>query len=425
MNINEELYWSKLDNTGKLYPAVSDLGSTNVFRMSAYLYEDIDPNILKDALNKALSAMPIFKVKLRRGLFWPYFEINFDEPIVYEENFYPCKTILKKENNNFLFKLSYFKNKINLEVFHALGDGAGMLRFLNYILYYYLKEIHPNEISDNIDTYESNVSTIELGEDAFAKHKDVSEIKSNFKTKKAYSIPGTLMDSGKLKVIIAKFPVKDFLKLVKSKNATVSTYLTALIIYAIYSEDLKKDSLKKPITVCLPTNLRFYFETSTLRNFFTCIYPTVDFENENYTFDNILEIVSAEFKKYLDKDFLAQRIKYFGSLEKNPLFRIVPLAIKNYAIKNVYRSSEKSQTTIISSLGIIEFKNGIDNFVKDLEIILSPSFSNPFKSMNFSYKDTFYLNFSSLIEDTETIKFIVRYLVNEGMDISIYTNEVE
>lgn len=425
MNINEELYWSKLDNTGKLYPAVSDLGSTNVFRMSAYLYEDIDPNILKDALNKALSAMPIFKVKLRRGLFWPYFEINFDEPIVYEEDFYPCKTILKKENNNFLFKLSYFKNKINLEVFHALGDGAGMLRFLNYILYYYLKEIHPNEISDNIDTYESNVSTIALGEDAFAKHKDVSEIKSNFKTKKAYSIPGTLMDSGKLKVIIAKFPVKDFLKLVKSKNATVSTYLTALIIYAIYSEDLKKDSLKKPITVCLPTNLRFYFETSTLRNFFTCIYPTVDFENENYTFDNILEIVSAEFKKYLDKDFLAQRIKYFGSLEKNPLFRIVPLAIKNYAIKNVYRSSEKSQTTIISSLGIIEFKNGIDNFVKDLEIILSPSFSNPFKSMNFSYKDTFYLNFSSLIEDTEIIKFIVRYLVNEGMDISIYTNEVE
>lgn len=425
MNINEELYWSKLDNTGKLYPAVSDLGSTNVFRMSAYLYEDIEPNILKIALNKALSAMPIFKVKLRRGLFWPYFEINFDEPIVYEENFYPCKTIMKKENNNFLFKLSYFKNKINLEVFHALGDGAGMLRFLNYILYYYLKEIHPTEISDNIDTYESNVSTIALGEDAFAKHKDVSAIKNNVKPKKAYSIPGTLMDSGKLKVIIAKFPLSDFLKLVKSKKATVSTYLTALIIYAIYSEDLKKDSLKKPITVCLPTNLRFYFETSTLRNFFTCIYPTVDFENENYTFDHILEIVSEEFKRYLDKDFLAQRIRYFGSLEKNPIFRIVPLAIKNYAIKGFYRSSEKSQTTIISSLGIIEFKNGIDNFVKDLEIILSPSLSNPFKNMNFSYKDTFYLNFSALIEDTEIVKFIIRYLVGEGMDISIYTNEVE
>ena len=45
--------------------------------------------------------------------------------------------------------------------------------------------------------------------------------------------------------------------------------------------------------------------------------------------------------------------------------------------------------------------------------------------MNFSYKDTFYLNFSLFIEDTDIIKFIVRYLSKEGLDISIYTNEVE
>lgn len=425
MNINEELYWSKLDNTGKIYPAVSDLGSTNVFRMSVYLYDDVDPLTLKNALNKALEAMPIFKVKLRRGLFWPYFEINFDKPIIYEEDFYPCKTILKKENNNFLFKVSYFKNKINLEVFHALGDGTGLLQFLNFILYFYLKELHPLEISDNISTYDSNVSTIEMGEDAFAKHKNVADIKSNLKNKAAYSIPGTLMDSRKLKVIIAKMPLQDFLKLVKSKKVTVGVYLVSLIAYAIYSEDLKKDSLKKPITVCLPTNLRLYFETSTVRNFFTCIYPTIDFSNDNYTFDDVIEITASEFKKYLDKDFLAQRIRYFSNLEKNPIFRIVPLAIKNYALKGVYRISEKAQTTVLSSLGKIEFKNGIDDFVKDMEIILSPSFSNPVKTLNFSYKDFFYLNFTSLIEDTDIIRFIVRFLAEQGLDISIYTNEVE
>lgn len=425
MNINEELYWSKLDNTGKIYPAVSDLGSTNVFRMSVYLYDDVDPLTLKNALNKALEAMPIFKVKLRRGLFWPYFEINFDKPIIYEEDFYPCKTILKKENNNFLFKVSYFKNKINLEVFHALGDGTGLLQFLNFILYFYLKELHPLEISDNISTYDSNVSTIEMGEDAFAKHKNVADIKSNLKNKAAYSIPGTLMDSRKLKVIIAKMPLQDFLKLVKSKKVTVGVYLVSLIAYAIYSEDLKKDSLKKPITVCLPTNLRLYFETSTVRNFFTCIYPTIDFSNDNYTFDDVIEITASEFKKYLDKDFLAQRIRYFSNLEKNPIFRIVPLAIKNYALKGVYRISEKAQTTVLSSLGKIEFKNGIDDFVKDMEIILSPSFSNPVKTLNFSYKDFFYLNFTSLIEDTDIIRFIVRFLADQGLDISIYTNEVE
>lgn len=425
MSINEELYWSKLDNTGKIYPAVSDLGSTNVFRMSVYLYDEIKPEILRIALNKSLEVMPIFKVKLRRGLFWPYFEINFDEPIIYEENFYPCKTILRKENNNFLFKVSYFKNKINLEVFHALGDGAGILKFLHNILYYYLKELYPDKIYDNTDTFKTNFAKIAMDEDAFAKHKNATHIKTNLKNKKAYSIPGTLMDGNKLKVIIAKMPLADFLKIVKSKKVTVSIYLVALITYAIYSEELKRDSLKKPITVCLPTNLRIYFETSTVRNFFTNIYPTVDFENENYTFDDVLDIISEEFKKYLDKDYLAQRIRYFSNLEKNPLLRIVPLTIKNYALKGVYKNSENTQTTVVSSLGKIEFKNGIDYFVKDLEIIISPSFSTPLKTLNFSYKDIFYLDFTSLIEDTDVVKFVIKFLSRQGLDITVYTNEVE
>ncbi len=425
MNINEELYWSKLDNTGKIYPAVSDLGSTNVFRMSAYLYEDVKPETLKIALNKALEVMPIFKVKLRRGLFWPYFEINFDEPIIYEENFYPCKTILRKENNNFLFKVSYFKNKINLEVFHALGDGAGILKFLHHILYYYLKELYPDRISDDAEIFRTNVASIAMGEDAFAKHKNAADVKTNLKNRKAYSIPGTLMDGNKLKVIIAKIPLADFLKVVKSKKVTVSIYLVALVTYAIYSEELKRDTLKKPITVCLPTNLRVFFETSTVRNFFTNIYPTVDFENENYTFDDVLDIISDEFRKYLDKNYLAQRIRYFSNLEKNPLLRIVPLPIKNYALKGVYRSSENTHTTVISSLGKIEFNNGIDDFIKDLEIIISPSFSNPLKTLNFSYKDTFYLDFTSLIEDTDVVRFVIRFLSRQGLDVTVYTNEVE
>ena len=134
---------------------------------------------------------------------------------------------------------------------------------------------------------------------------------------------------------------------------------------------------------------------------------------------------SDEFRKYLDKNYHAQRIRYFSNLEKNPLHRIVPLPIKNYALKGVYRSSENTHTTVISSLGRIEFNNGIDDFIKDLEIIISPSFSNPLKTLNFSYKDTFYLDFTSLIEDTDVVRFVIRFLSRQGLDVTVYTNEVE
>ena len=55
-----------------------------------------------------------------------------------EENEIPCKHINFKKNNDYLFKVTYFKNKINLDIFHVLTDGTGALVFLKSILYHYL-----------------------------------------------------------------------------------------------------------------------------------------------------------------------------------------------------------------------------------------------------------------------------------------------
>ena len=105
--------WRRLDNSAKIFPIDSDKNFSAVYRMSVILKEDINPEILKKAINKTVETFTSFKVCLRRGFFWYYLEENLREIPVTEENNYPCKYIDKNSNNGYLFKITYFKNKIN------------------------------------------------------------------------------------------------------------------------------------------------------------------------------------------------------------------------------------------------------------------------------------------------------------------------
>ena len=82
--------WAKLDNTALLFPVISTEGMTSVYRESVSLTEDVDGELLQQALEKLLPQFLIFRMRLRMGLFWYYFEEN-DRPVprVREEELYP------------------------------------------------------------------------------------------------------------------------------------------------------------------------------------------------------------------------------------------------------------------------------------------------------------------------------------------------
>ena len=116
--------WRKLDNTAKIF-SLDDKRNTSIFRMSALLTEEIDKNILKTAVIKSLEEYPSYKVKIGSGLFWNYLEYNDKDFLIEEENQTPCEHFDFEKNNDYLFKVTYFKNKINLEIFHVLTDSTG------------------------------------------------------------------------------------------------------------------------------------------------------------------------------------------------------------------------------------------------------------------------------------------------------------
>lgn len=215
---NNKVIWRKLDNSAKLFPSISNKRFSTVFRISVLLNEEIKPDILEKSVNQALKKFTSFKVKLRRGLFWYYLEENFKKPIIEVENNYPCKEINSNENNGFLFKVTYFINKINIDVFHALTDGNSAMRFFKEIIYNYIENSNKNKFDPKSRKKDRVINNTE---DSYLKNynKNLSERE---KSKKAYVLKGRNLPLFAIGVAHGYINLEKIKEICKLKDITIT-----------------------------------------------------------------------------------------------------------------------------------------------------------------------------------------------------------
>jgi len=126
-----------LDNIAKIF-SLEDKRNNNTFRFTITLNEKVNPKILETAINETLNIYPSYKVKIKNGFFWDKLENNEKKFIIKEKRTNSVKSINLSKNNNYLFKVSFLDNKINLDVCHILTDGKGTIVLLKEIIYNYL-----------------------------------------------------------------------------------------------------------------------------------------------------------------------------------------------------------------------------------------------------------------------------------------------
>ena len=262
------LEWRKLDNSAKIFPISGGKKYSTVFRLSAVLNEKINPLVLEKAVKIALEKYRSFKVRMKNGFFWNYLEHNTKDPIIEEEKDYPCKYINPKTNNNYLFKVTYFDVKINIDIFHSLTDGNSGSLFFREIIYSYLEIAHPEDFQEELRRYRKTEYTIE---DSYVKNYD-KKAKNNNSSKKAYVLKGKKIKLGAISAIHEIIDLNALKQETKNQNCTITQYITALLIYSIYNanflQENKNKIIKKPIKICIPVNLKKYFQSETISNFF-------------------------------------------------------------------------------------------------------------------------------------------------------------
>ncbi|MCI8621094.1 MAG: hypothetical protein HFJ50_05040 [Clostridia bacterium] len=417
----KRIRWRKLDNAAKIFPIVSNKRFTSVFRVSVILKGKIDKEILQEALNQVIEKQVSFKVKLTKGFFWYYLEENLKRPEVKEENDYPCRYINFDMNNGYLFDVTYFENKINLDVFHSLTDGNIAIKFLQEITYNYLDIKNKTEKEEN----EKRKSILSNNiEDSYLKNYNKEKTKRE-KSEKAYILKGKKLPLGATGIVHNFINLEQLKKVAKEADATITEYLGAVFVYCIYTENYKLSNSKKPIKVCFPVDLKKYYPSNTITNFFSYISVDINVVEKNeYSFLDILDLVKKQFKKKLVPNEIEKTMGANIKIGTNFLIRLVPLFLKRILVNISYKEIRKYSTTTISNLGKIsvkeEYQNEIDNFL----FLLCGEAIEKDKGAIVSYNNNLVFTFTSILENSKIERAFYEFIKSQNIEICTEGNGV-
>lgn len=419
----EKIKWRRLDNSAKLFPLVGNKKFSSIYRMSALLTENIDPELLKKAVEKTLTYFTYFKVCLRRGFFWYYFEENEKEITILPEETYPCRYMDNRITQGYLFKVTYYKKKINVEIFHALTDGSTAIEFVKTIVYNYLNYRYPNSFEDkfSIKNIEADTQNIE---DSYLKNYK-KNLRRKEKSTKAYILKGKKLLSHEIGITHGFITLKPIIKTCRKLNVTVSQYLTAVLIYSIFKEQKKEKTNKKPIKVCIPVNLKNYFLSTTVSNFFSYMTIVADQRQIDLTdFDLILAFVRNNFKNKLQKEEMAKTLAHTVRLGNSIYIRMIPLPIKKLILKLVYSEIQKYTTTTFSNLGKINFLPEYEQYIEHFFFIIAPEKAEKIKCTACSCGNNVIFSVTSILQNNSVETNFFEFLKQQGIPVNIVTNGI-
>lgn len=418
----KSLQWSRLDNAGKIFPPTSSRADPKVFRFACELREPVIPVYLQKALDRTIKDFPHFRVSLRKGLFWYFLESNQLKPQIREETLAPCSPIYHSEHKGLLFRVTYYKARINFEVYHALTDGTGALQFLRVLVYHYLLLRHQDEIGENPPRLDYDASLGEKSDDSFQRYYDSTNKEKPPKYVNAYRLSGTRLPEYRMRVIEGEMSASQVVTKAREQGVTVTALLTAALLCSIYRQMTVRDRRKRPISVSVPVNLRKYFQSESARNFFGLIKVSYQFPEGGAELIDVAKAVADCFKQELTPKRLASRMNRLTAIEHNMLARIVPLALKDISLGFAGRYADLQETCSLSNVGQVNMPRELCPYIRLFDVFNSAKY---LKLCMVSFEDRMVLTFTSPFVSTDIQKQFFRYLTEMGIDITIRANAPE
>ena len=420
------LRWMKLDNAAKIYPAAKRRNWNNFFRISATLTEPVDVAVLRSALDVTARRFPSIAVRLRRGMFWYYLEQIPHSPAIQEEKSCPLAHAPFHEVRQCAFRVLVYHNRFAVEFFHALTDGTGGLTFFKTLLAEYLSQKYGLTIpaGDGVLGRLEEPDAEEL-EDSFLRY--AGNIKASRKEATAWHLTGTPEKDGFKDLVTLMIPAPALKECAKAHGVTVTELLCAAMMQAIadlQAEKVPRRSRRKPVKVLLPVNLRNLFPSKTLRNFASYITPEVDPRMGDYTFDEICAAV--HHRMGLENNPQTMRAKFAANVasEQSPLLRVMPLFIKNLAMKAVFDTVGECKSCLcLSNLGVVRLPEVMAPYVARMDFIIGVQAKAPHNCGVLTWNDTVYINCIRSIREPELELHFYRVLHQLGLPVKVESNQ--
>ena len=420
------LRWMRLDNAAKIYPAAKRRNWNNFFRISATLTEPIDTGVLASALDVTARRFPSIAVRLRRGVFWYYLEEIPKTPSIQPEKSCPLAHAPFHEVRQCAFRVLVYKNRVAVEFFHALTDGTGALVFVKTLLAEYLSEKYGLSVSAEKGVLGrlEEPSPEEL-EDSFARY--AGDVTASRAESTAYHLSGTPERDGYKNLVTMMIPAEKLRACAKEHGVSVTELLCAAMMQAIgelQAEKVPNVRHRKPVKVLIPVNLRNLFPSRSLRNFASYITPEIDPRMGDCSFSELCSLV--HHKMGLENNRRTMRAKFAANVasERSPILRVMPLFIKNIAMKAVFDAVGECKSCLcLSNLGRVELPEVMVPYVQRMDFIIGVQARAPHDCGVVTWGDTVYINCIRSIQEPELEYRFYRVLHRLGLPVKVESNQ--
>lgn len=419
--------WYRLDNAGVLYSALKKEKYAPVYRFSAVMDEKVDPEALQRAVNRSMPRFPSFRVRIRKGAFWCYFEPNHKPgPFVRPDISNPCQPMRDKEDNDWLIRFYYYENRISFEAFHAIADGSGALTFFRTILAEYLRECGVEISGDPLILDVGELPKPEELEDAYSRYAGKRVLRGRLQ-KTAYPNISRQEPFYTLNVTMGLMSVTALKEKAKARGATITEYLAAVLLLSLMEKQHGERPLKeKPVSLAIPVNLRGWFPSSTLRNFMLTVRLCVDPTLGEYTLEDLIRYVHHFMGLSLNRPEMQAAVTGNVRFTQNRFLQIIPLFLKKPIMAFSYwLVAVRPYTATFTNPGAVQVPASMAPHIQRMEVILGQATRPSPHCAAISYGDVMEVTFAGTGISSETERQFFTHLVREGVPVKVISNRTQ
>ncbi len=405
--------WYPLDSAAKVYPLSMKQGEMAVFRLSAYLYEPVVPELLQLALTFTVRRFPGFATTVKKGFFWHYLDSWKGRYPVREEQDRPCRAMKVGRTGANPFRVRYYQNRISVEFFHLLTDGVGGMVFLKTLTAEYLRLLGVK--------FEPGHGVLDLTEPA-APEESVNEFPRALKKSAAagFADRGALQLGGRrsrvnpCRVLRFCMDAAALREQAAKRGVTVTAYLVSRVLWACRcaTEDVNGD-----ISVQVPVNMRKYHPSRTLRNFamyFGVRLPAGEIRDP----DGLLPAVKAQMEEKSSRENMDKMVASTQRLVQ--MAKFLPLMVKFPAVQAVYGIlGDRIFTTTLSNLGLITMPPELESHVQSMDFVLGSARVNRVMCSAVTFGNAASLCIAKQTMDPTFEEALLTALEKDGLQITV------
>ena len=412
----------------KLYSEMRTVYETTVqnphtFRVTVKTKDMVDEPILKEAVEKTMKRYPYFAMQIDKGENEIFFADNPRPMVVLHRDDPPV--LGSEEVNGHLLNISWWKNKIHIDVYHALTDGGGIYPLIKTLLYYYCSAYYEMELSaEGIRLSDDPVDPKEWEDPAIAELEE-----DPFCVVQKWQKPGfQLKDGGKAGIsehcIVYNIRIqeKEFMRFNMSNDGSPGTIIALFLSRAIEKlHPVKED----PVVIAMCVNQRKALKAplahqslvGDVRLVYSDKMKKLSFMDQATSYRGMVALQS-------DPDIVREEIKEYQQIVRD-LEALPTLEEKHqYAVDRMDLLTSYFTATI-SYVGKTDMGEA-EQFIQEFHVLPStalPSSATPLTLELSAMNGSFYVNFMQYFPEDCYLKAFIRELRENNINYDVLYQE--